>query len=379
MFQHISKCINGKGCDVAQKQLVIFAVTSFLRDCQQAKEIERQDWTRVSDVSIAIGRHWKSCTLQRLLMDCTMRPVLPFVMIVTSSHTEVSSTTAAPFFFRSSVLAIIQCNWLCYSRLFGDCLFFFGRKSRNPSSPSETSALTEAPPSSTRMTQPTPILTHASQKLDGRRASQPMTLTSLGESLREAILSRRSADINKDGHLPDKTVPRPDGSHERVAGRRKVQIEDLTLPSDSEKNGEVSCPETRAMDTDEWRTRGQEMVEYIADYMDTIAERRVTPSIEPGYLKPLLPEVAPYKPESWDRIMEDFEKYIMPGVTHWQHPRFHAYFPAGNSYPSILADMLTDAIGCIGFSWVSPKSLSCKDALAKRNFFYRLRVPCARN
>ena len=39
-------------------------------------------------------------------------------------------------------------------------------------------------------------------------------------------------------------------------------------------------------------------------------------------------------------------------MTHWQHPRFHAYFPAGNSYPSILGDMLGDAIGCVGFSWV---------------------------
>ncbi|GFX59133.1 tyrosine decarboxylase [Trichonephila clavipes] len=40
-------------------------------------------------------------------------------------------------------------------------------------------------------------------------------------------------------------------------------------------------------------------------------------------------------------------------VTHWQHPRFHAYFPAGNAYPSILADMLSDAIGCVGFSWAA--------------------------
>lgn len=52
---------------------------------------------------------------------------------------------------------------------------------------------------------------------------------------------------------------------------------------------------------------------------------------------------------------------IRTQITHWQHPRFHAYFPAGNSYPSILADMLSDAIGCVGFSWVSlfaPFSLS---------------------
>lgn len=111
--------------------------------------------------------------------------------------------------------------------------------------------------------------------------------------------------------------------------------------------------DSNQLDTQEWRRRGKEMVDYIADYMDTIHKRRVTPNVEPGYLKGLLPESAPYKSENWDTIMSDFEKFIMPGVTHWQHPRFHAYFPAGNSYPSILADMISDGIGCIGFSWVS--------------------------
>jgi hypothetical protein len=106
------------------------------------------------------------------------------------------------------------------------------------------------------------------------------------------------------------------------------------------------------MNTDDWRQRGKEMVEYIAEYIDTIGKRRVTPNIEPGYLKNRIPDSAPFKPESWQQIMEDFESHIMPGVTHWQHPRFHAYFPSGNSFPSILADMLTDAIGCNGFSWV---------------------------
>ncbi|XP_068143673.1 aromatic-L-amino-acid decarboxylase isoform X2 [Drosophila tropicalis] len=62
---------------------------------------------------------------------------------------------------------------------------------------------------------------------------------------------------------------------------------------------------------------------------------------------------APQEPENWDDIMNDVEEKIMPGVTHWQHPRFHAYFPAGNSFPSILGDMLGDGIGCIGFSWAA--------------------------
>lgn len=107
------------------------------------------------------------------------------------------------------------------------------------------------------------------------------------------------------------------------------------------------------MDSAEWRVRGKEMVEYIAGYLETIASRRVTPHVEPGYLRALLPEAAPASPEAWDAIMADFEAHIMPGLTHWQHPRFHAYFPAGNAYPSILADMLGDAVGCIGFSWAA--------------------------
>ncbi|XP_065556151.1 aromatic-L-amino-acid decarboxylase-like [Artemia franciscana] len=43
----------------------------------------------------------------------------------------------------------------------------------------------------------------------------------------------------------------------------------------------------------------------------------------------------------------------MPGVTHWHSPHFHAYYPTGNSWPSLLADMLSDAIGCIGFTWMA--------------------------
>ncbi|XP_066997952.2 aromatic-L-amino-acid decarboxylase [Anabrus simplex] len=107
------------------------------------------------------------------------------------------------------------------------------------------------------------------------------------------------------------------------------------------------------MDSNEFRVRGKEMVEYICQYLEGLGSRRVTPNIEPGYLRDLLPAEAPQEPESWEDIMLDVETKIMPGVTHWQHPRFHAYFPSGNSFPSILGDMLSDAIGCIGFSWAA--------------------------
>ena len=70
----------------------------------------------------------------------------------------------------------------------------------------------------------------------------------------------------------------------------------------------------------------------------------------------LLPSSPPQVSEPWEEIMKDVEDKIMVGMTHWQHPRFHAYFPAGNSFPSILADMLSGAIGCVGFSWVDKKN-----------------------
>ena len=67
----------------------------------------------------------------------------------------------------------------------------------------------------------------------------------------------------------------------------------------------------------------------------------------------MLPKHAPEKGEPWDEIIQDVERTIMPGITHWQHPRFHAYFPAGNSYPSILGEMLSAGLGVVGFSWAA--------------------------
>nr|CAA69668.1 Dopa decarboxylase [Ceratitis capitata] len=80
---------------------------------------------------------------------------------------------------------------------------------------------------------------------------------------------------------------------------------------------------------------------------------RVLPEVKPGYLKPLIPDAAPEKPEKWQDVMQDIERVIMPGVTHWHSPKLHAYFPTANSYPAIVADMLSGAIACIGFTWIA--------------------------
>nr|XP_027809175.1 aromatic-L-amino-acid decarboxylase isoform X6 [Marmota flaviventris] len=107
------------------------------------------------------------------------------------------------------------------------------------------------------------------------------------------------------------------------------------------------------MNVSEFRRRGKEMVDYVADYLEGIEGRPVYPNVEPGYLRPLIPTEAPQEPEAFEDVINDIEKIIMPGVTHWHSPYFFAYFPTASSYPSMLADMLCGAVGCIGFSWAA--------------------------
>ena len=69
------------------------------------------------------------------------------------------------------------------------------------------------------------------------------------------------------------------------------------------------------MDTEEFRMRGKEMVDYICEYMNGLSSRRVTPDLEPGYLRKMLPKEAPQHPEDWETIMSDVDRKIMPGVS----------------------------------------------------------------
>jgi histidine decarboxylase len=70
-------------------------------------------------------------------------------------------------------------------------------------------------------------------------------------------------------------------------------------------------------------------------------------------MRKIVPSEAPNIGEKWETIFNDIERVIMPGITHWQSPHNHAYFPALNSFPSLLGDMVSDAINCLGFTWAS--------------------------
>ncbi len=105
------------------------------------------------------------------------------------------------------------------------------------------------------------------------------------------------------------------------------------------------------MEIEEFRIKAHAMVDWMADYMSNVDQYPVRAQTMPGQIAAKLPEGPPASRESVDAIMADFERDILPGVTHWQHPRFFAYFPANSSPPSVLAEMLTATIGAQCMLW----------------------------
>lgn len=107
------------------------------------------------------------------------------------------------------------------------------------------------------------------------------------------------------------------------------------------------------MDAEEFRAQGRAVVDMIADYLESVGSRPVTSDVQPGDVRRRLPEHPPSAPESFEAILADVRDIVMPGLTHWQHPKFFAYFPGNSSYASILADLLTAGLGVQGMSWVT--------------------------
>ncbi|MEQ8712600.1 MAG: pyridoxal-dependent decarboxylase [Cyclobacteriaceae bacterium] len=105
------------------------------------------------------------------------------------------------------------------------------------------------------------------------------------------------------------------------------------------------------IDKEEFKKRAYELVDWMADYMENVEEYPVKSTVAPGEIKAQLPQQPPATGESFDAIWNDFQKIIMPGMTHWQSPNFHAYFPANNSYPSIMAEMVMSTMGAQCMIW----------------------------
>jgi aromatic-L-amino-acid decarboxylase len=115
-------------------------------------------------------------------------------------------------------------------------------------------------------------------------------------------------------------------------------------------------PETlpaRDLSANDFTQSGVVALEWIARGLSDPRRHPVRPSVVPGELSELLPRSAPLLGESMDAILEDFERLVVPRVTQWNHPNFHAYFAISSSGPGILGELLTAALDVNAMLWQS--------------------------
>jgi aromatic-L-amino-acid decarboxylase len=109
---------------------------------------------------------------------------------------------------------------------------------------------------------------------------------------------------------------------------------------------------------DEFRAAGHWLIDWIADYRATVADRPVAARTQPGEVRDQLPAAPPERPEDFTAVVRDLEQVLLPGLMHWQHPRFFGYFPSNASLASVLGDLLSTGLGVLGLSWQASPALT---------------------
>ncbi|MDX1701766.1 MAG: pyridoxal-dependent decarboxylase [Melioribacteraceae bacterium] len=118
------------------------------------------------------------------------------------------------------------------------------------------------------------------------------------------------------------------------------------------------------MPIDEFRKEGHKIIDWIADYFETIEEKPVLARVKPGETKNQIPTIPPAKGENFNKIFEDLDSQIMPAMTHWNHPGFMSYFNSTASGPAILGDFLSSAFNINGMIWkTSPASTELEEVV----------------
>jgi aromatic-L-amino-acid decarboxylase len=112
------------------------------------------------------------------------------------------------------------------------------------------------------------------------------------------------------------------------------------------------------MTPDEFRALGHQLIDWIADHRETLAERPVMARTAPGEVRGQLPGGPPRQAEPLERLVADLERVIVPGLSLWQHPRFFGYFPSNAPLASVLGDLVSSGLGVLGLSWQSSPALT---------------------
>lgn len=105
------------------------------------------------------------------------------------------------------------------------------------------------------------------------------------------------------------------------------------------------------MTPSDFRQHAYQLVDWIADYMEEVRQYPVRSQAQPGEIAAKISDTPPLDGEAFEDLFSDFKNIVLPGITHWQHPRFFAYFPANSTPESQLAEMLISALGVNGMLW----------------------------
>jgi aromatic-L-amino-acid decarboxylase len=113
-----------------------------------------------------------------------------------------------------------------------------------------------------------------------------------------------------------------------------------------------------SMDPEEFRRLAHRVVDWIADYRAAAPGQPVRSALRPGEVLAQLPAAPPEAPEGFEAVLADLERALLPGLSHWQHPRFFAYFPSNGDLASVLGDFLSTGLGVLGLNWAAAPALT---------------------
>jgi aromatic-L-amino-acid/L-tryptophan decarboxylase len=109
---------------------------------------------------------------------------------------------------------------------------------------------------------------------------------------------------------------------------------------------------------DEFRTLGHQVIDWVADFRKELPNLAVQATTKPGEVSSQVSKRAPNSPETIEAILADLDRFVVPGISHFQHPQFHGYFPANASLESVLGDLVSTGLGALGITWQSAPALT---------------------
>ncbi len=118
------------------------------------------------------------------------------------------------------------------------------------------------------------------------------------------------------------------------------------------------------MDAKDFRRFGYQFIDWVADYREGLARLPVMSQVQPGEIRTAFPAHPPREGGRLDEALAALDRDVLPGITHWSHPSFFAYFPSNTSYASILADIVASGLGVQGMSWqTSPAATEVEEVV----------------